>query len=56
MKKVKIIVDILMTILFILLMCNQLTGIFAHEVLGVSVIKYNDVDFILAVGGGSVVD
>lgn len=38
MKKVKIIVDILMTILFILLMCNQLTGIFAHEVLGVSVI------------------
>ena len=38
MKKVKIIVDILMTIIFIMLMCNQLTGIFAHEVLGVSVI------------------
>ena len=38
MKKVKIIVDILMVIVFILLMCNQLTGIFAHEILGVSVI------------------
>lgn len=38
MKKVKIIIDILMTIVFILLMCNQLTGVFAHEILGASVI------------------
>lgn len=37
MKKVKIIVDILMTIVFILLMCNQVTEAFAHEILGVSV-------------------
>lgn len=37
MKKVKIIVDILMTIVFIALMCNQLTGVFTHEVLGISV-------------------
>ena len=34
----KKVVDILMTIIFIMLMCNQLTGIFTHEVLGVSVI------------------
>ena len=38
MKKTKILVDILMTIIFILLMCQQVTGAFAHEVLGVSVI------------------
>lgn len=38
MKKVKIIVDVLMLIVFIALMCNQLTGIFTHEILGVSVI------------------
>lgn len=38
MKKLKIIVDILMTIIFVMLMCNQLTGVFAHEILGVSVI------------------
>ena len=38
MKKVKIIVDVLMLIVFITLMCNQLTGIFTHEILGVSVI------------------
>lgn len=38
MKKLKIIVDVLMTIIFIMLMCNQLTGVFAHEILGISVI------------------
>lgn len=38
MKKVKIIIDVLMLIVFIALMCNQLTGIFTHEILGVSVI------------------
>lgn len=38
MEKVKKIVDILMTIIFILLMCNQVTGVFTHEILGVSVI------------------
>lgn len=38
MKKLKIIVDILMTIVFILLMCNQITGVFTHEILGASVI------------------
>lgn len=38
MKKAKIIVDILMTIIFILLMANQITGIFTHEILGISVI------------------
>lgn len=37
MKKVKILVDILMTIVFILLMCNQVTEAFAHEILGISV-------------------
>lgn len=37
MKKIKILVDILMTIVFILLMCNQVTEVFAHEILGVSV-------------------
>lgn len=31
MKKVKIIVDVLMLIVFMALMCNQLTGIFTHE-------------------------
>lgn len=36
-NKVKIIIDILMIIAFILLMCNQLTGVFAHEILGISV-------------------
>ena len=38
MKIVKIIVDILMTIVFILLMCHQVTGAFAHEILGASVV------------------
>ena len=38
MKKAKIVVDILMTIVFILLMCHQVTGAFAHEILGASVI------------------
>ena len=38
MKKAKIVVDILMTIIFILLMCHQVTGAFAHEILGASVI------------------
>lgn len=36
MKKVKILVDILMIIVFILLMCNQVTEAFAHEILGIS--------------------
>lgn len=36
-NKVKIIIDILMTIAFILLMCNQITGVLAHEILGISV-------------------
>lgn len=38
MKKAKIVVDIFMTIVFIMLMCNQITGVFTHEILGVSVI------------------
>lgn len=37
-NKLKITIDILMTIVFILLMCNQVTGIFAHEILGISVV------------------
>ena len=37
-KKVKMLVDTAMTIVFIMLMCNQITGIFAHEILGISVI------------------
>lgn len=37
-KKVKILIDILMAIIFIMLMCNQITGIFVHEILGISVI------------------
>lgn len=37
-NKVKIVIDILMTIIFVLLMCNQITGVFAHEILGISVI------------------
>lgn len=36
-KKIRLIVDILMVILFIALMLNQFTGVFAHEILGVSV-------------------
>lgn len=36
MKKIKILVDILMTLIFILLMCNQITGVFTHEILGIS--------------------
>lgn len=34
-KKIRITVDVLMVILFITLMLNQLTGVFAHEVLGI---------------------
>lgn len=37
-KKVKMLVDIAMAVVFIMLMCNQITGIFAHEILGISVI------------------
>lgn len=37
-NKLKIVIDILMTVAFILLMCNQVTGVFAHEILGISVI------------------
>ena len=37
-KKIKIIVDALMTIIFVLLMCRQITGVFTHEILGVAVI------------------
>lgn len=37
-NKLKIVIDILMTIVFVLLMCNQITGVFAHEILGISVI------------------
>ena len=37
-NKLKIVIDILMTIVFILLMCNQVTGVLAHEILGISVI------------------
>lgn len=37
-NKLKIVIDILMTIVFILLMCNQVTGVFAHEILGISII------------------
>lgn len=37
-NKVKMVIDILMTIVFVLLMCNQITGVFAHEILGISVI------------------
>lgn len=38
MKKVKILVDILMIVIFILLMCNQITGVLSHEILGAVVI------------------
>lgn len=38
LKNMKIVIDILMTVVFILLMCNQVTGVFAHEILGISVI------------------
>lgn len=37
MKKVRMIVDILMVILFLSLMLNQVTGVFTHEILGISV-------------------
>lgn len=37
MKKIKLVIDILMIILFLLLMYNQITGIFTHEILGVSI-------------------
>lgn len=37
-KRVKMLVDIAMAVVFIMLMCNQITGIFAHEILGISVI------------------
>lgn len=37
-KKIKLLVDIAMAASFIMLMCNQITGIFAHEILGISAI------------------
>lgn len=37
-NKVKLIVDSLMTICFVALMCNQMLGLFAHEILGIIVI------------------
>lgn len=37
-NKMKIVIDILMTVVFILLMCSQVTEVFAHEILGISVI------------------
>lgn len=37
-KKIKMLVDTAMTVVFVMLMCNQITGIFAHEILGISVI------------------